>query len=122
MNSVFDTTILIDYLNRVPPAKLQFDGLRPGEPLISIVTWIEVAVGMSPASEKGIREFLSRFTVLPLSNEVAEKAAVLRRTLRLKLPDAAILATAEVHGAVLVTRNTKDFATNDPRIRVPYIL
>jgi predicted nucleic acid-binding protein len=31
-----------------------------------------------------------------------------------------ILATAQVHGAILVTRNTKDFPARMPGIRIPY--
>jgi hypothetical protein len=40
----------------------------------------------------------------------------------MKLLDAMILATAQVNGAILVTRNTKDFPANMPGIRVPYTL
>jgi predicted nucleic acid-binding protein len=40
--------------------------------------------------------------------------------MRLKLPDAVILATAEESGCILVTRKTRDFPANDPRIRFPY--
>ena len=36
--------------------------------------------------------------------------------------DAFILATAQVNGAILITRNTKDFPVNMPGIRVPYTL
>ena len=36
--------------------------------------------------------------------------------------DAYILATAQVNGAILVTRNTKDFPVAMPNIRVPYEL
>ena len=40
----------------------------------------------------------------------------------MKLIDAFILATAQVSGAILITRNTKDFPANMPGIRVPYNL
>ena len=40
----------------------------------------------------------------------------------MKLPDAIILATARVHRPVLATRNTKDFAREDPSVHVPYVL
>ena len=36
--------------------------------------------------------------------------------------DAIILATAQIRGRVLVTRNTRDFPANMPGIRVPYTL
>jgi predicted nucleic acid-binding protein len=40
--------------------------------------------------------------------------------LRLRLPDAIILATAQVEGCNLLTRNTRDFSPSWPEIRVPY--
>lgn len=36
--------------------------------------------------------------------------------------DALIYATARVHDAVLVTRNTRDFPPGTPGIHVPYTL
>jgi len=45
-----------------------------------------------------------------------------RRERKVKLPDAIILATAELEGRLLVTRNTKDFPSDDPGVRVPYTL
>ena len=41
---------------------------------------------------------------------------------KMKLLDAMILATAQVNGAILVTRNTTDFPAQMPGIRVPYVL
>ena len=40
----------------------------------------------------------------------------------MKLLDALILATAQIYGAILVTRNTRDFPATMPGIRVPYTL
>ena len=40
----------------------------------------------------------------------------------LKSPDAIILATAQIRGRTLVTRNSKDFQADMPGIRVPYVL
>ena len=40
----------------------------------------------------------------------------------MKLLDAYILATAQVNGAILITRNIKDFPAAMPGIRVPYTL
>ena len=48
--------------------------------------------------------------------------ALRRERPRLKSPDAIILATAQIRGRVLITRNTKDFPAAMPGIRVPYIL
>jgi hypothetical protein len=54
--------------------------------------------------------------------EVADITWRLRRKYRIRLPDAAIWATAKRSGTLLVTRNTRDFPVGEPDIRVPYEL
>ena len=67
--------------------------------------------------------FLSHFGLDEIDEEIAQRAAALRRDRpRLKSPDAIILATAQIRGRVLVTRNIKDFPAAMPGIRVPYTL
>jgi tRNA-dihydrouridine synthase len=54
---------------------------------ISMITWMEVAVGgASPEEDVVLRAFLSSFEVLPIDTHIAEEAVRLRRTRRLKLP------------------------------------
>ena len=57
-----------------------------------------------------------------LSQIIAKKAVEERKQQGLKLPDAIVLASADIEGCILVTRNTKDFDENDPRVRFPYSL
>jgi PIN domain. len=57
---------------------------------------------------------------IDLSVDIARRAVDIRRQLRLKLPDAIVLATADREGCILVTRNAKDFDADDPRVRIPY--
>lgn len=116
----FDTNILVDFLNAVPEAREEL--ARYEERAISIVTWMEVMVGADAAVEEPTRRFLETFTVVPLDNAVAERAIALRRAHRVRLPDAIIWASAELHATLLVTRNTRDFAVDTPGIRVPYVL
>ena len=119
MKAVFDTNILVDYLNGIPAANHEIE--RYEEIAISIVTWMEVLAGADDAEEEAItREFLSRFKVQPVEKAVAERAIKIRRQHKLKLPDAIIWATAKELGRILVTRNTKDFSEKDAGIRVPY--
>lgn len=88
---------------------------------ISVIVWAEVLVGTrNPEEEGAIREFLAGFELLPLDRETVEEAVKLRRAHHLRLPDALVWATARVKGALLVTRNTKDFPADDPGVRVPY--
>jgi predicted nucleic acid-binding protein len=118
MRAAFDTNILVDYLNGVAGANAEL--ARFDERVISVVTWMEVMIGAAPAEEAPIRAFLSGFEVVPIDADVADEAVRLRRERRLRLPDAVIWATARTQGALLVTRNTKDFPAGDPGVRVPY--
>jgi hypothetical protein len=119
VNELFDTNILIDHLNGVTKATREIQ--RSQNPAISMITWIEVMTGAKTQNEEVIlRAFLANFQVLPITSPVAERAALNRRQKRIKMPDAIILATAEVAGRVLVTRNVKDFPAGTRGVRVPY--
>jgi predicted nucleic acid-binding protein len=66
---------------------------------------------------------LGHFSIRELSPEIARRAADLRFNRRsMKLPDAIIFASAQEQGAILVTRNAKDFPATMPGIRIPYSL
>lgn len=120
MRAVLDTNILIDYLLGVEGARREIR--RYEKPAISLVTWMEVLVGAERAEqEEGrLRRFLLRFEVCEITRKVAERAVALRRERRIRLPDAIIWGTAREMGALLVTRNTRDFPRDDPGIRIPY--
>ncbi len=118
VKALFDTNILVDYLNAVPQARAELQ--RYTEKAVSIVTWMEVMVGASVEVEPATRSFLGAFDVVALDSEIAERAVGLRRSHHIKLPDAIIWATAQTHAMLLVTRNTKDFGSSDPGIRMPY--
>ena len=120
VKALFDTNILIGYLNAVPEARAELR--RYGEKAVSIITWMEVMAGAHPDLEQATRGFLSGFEVVAVDEQIAERAVSLRRSRRIKLLDAVIWATAQARGALLVTRNTKDFPRDDPGIRAPYAL
>lgn len=120
VDAVFDTNILIDHLKGVPSAVAAISS--PSDPAVSMITWIEVLAGVNPLSEVAARTLLGFFVVLPVSVEIAEQAASIRRMTRIKLPDAIILATARVSGCNLVTRNTRDFAPGTPGVYIPYVV
>lgn len=118
MKALFDTNILIDYLNGIAAARKELDLYESRS--ISIVTWMEVMSAGDPELGDTTRAFLNRFTVIPIGEPIAERAVKLRRERHLKLPDATILATSLEMGLILVTRNSKDFGTKLPGIRHPY--
>lgn len=116
---LLDSCILIDFLAGRVAARDYLDGVDGAA--ISLITWVEVVVGAASDEEDAvIRAFLSAFEVLPVDTQVAEHAVALRRTRRIKLPDALILATARVAGRTLATRNTRDFSADETGIVVPY--
>jgi len=117
---LFDTNILIDYLRGIPQARAECD--RHSDRAVSIVTWMEVMAGSTAVNEADARSFLLNFYTLPLGADVAERAFLLRRTNRVKLPDAIIQATAEESGRILITRNTRDFPEGTPGVLIPYTL
>jgi predicted nucleic acid-binding protein len=121
MKPVFDTNILIDYLAGKKPAKDEL--ARYSNARIAIITWIEVMVGASGTEDEAVvREFLNTFETIPLDQHVAEAAVQIRRQHRLRLPDALIWASAKTRDALLITRNTRDYPSSEPDIRIPYKL
>lgn len=120
VGAVFDTNIIIDYLAGFEPARAEID--RFSRKAMSVITWAEVMVGAETDVEAATRDFLRRFDVLLVDQDIAEEAVRLRREHRIKLPDALIWATARTHSLLLVTRDAKDFPTHDPDVRMPYEL
>jgi len=120
VSALFDTNILLDHIKGVDAARLELG--RYDDRAISIISLMEVLVGTTPATEAPERAFLASFTTVPLDGAVAEEAVRLRRTHRMRLPDAAIWASARLTGRLLVTRNIKDFPAGDPGVREPYRL
>src|SRR5579871_2035495 len=121
----FDANIVIDALAGYPPARAEIEraASKGARPWISRMAWIEILSKGDEAVVRAATGFLSRFGMDEIDEEIARRAAALRRERpRLKSPDANILATAQLRGRVLVTRNTKDFPAQMPGIRVPYTL
>jgi hypothetical protein len=118
VKALLDTNILVDFLHAVSAAREELN--RYENKAISIITWMEVLGGAPPLATRATREFLDRFELIELNEKVAERAVALRQQHRLKLPDAIVWASAQVHSMLLVTRDTKGFSTDDPGVRMPY--
>jgi predicted nucleic acid-binding protein len=120
-----DANILIDALLEHDPAQREIMRIAASgaRMWVSRMAWIEV---LSKGNDTVVREainFLARFGLDEIDDEISLRAAAIRRERpRLKTPDAVILATAQIRGRVLITRNTKDFPAEMPGIRVPYTL
>ena len=121
MKAVFDSNILIDYLNGIPESKNELSLYAHKH--ISIITWMEVMAGTSGGEEeKTVREFLETFNIENVTPDIAEKSVAIRKENRIRLPDSIIWATAKQGNLLLVTRNTRDFPENNPDIRIPYMI
>jgi len=118
VNWLLASNILIDYLNGIGPAAEVV--ARPEATSISRVSWVEVLVGAeTPEQAKALRAWLVKFTIIEVDAAVAERTIELRQSHRLHLPDLLIWASAEIHGRIL-SRNTRDFPSDEPGIHVPY--
>ncbi len=119
LKALFDTNLLVECLAGVEQAGDEIDRYQLRS--VSRIVWIELLVGAkSPEIEARRRLFLDQFTLLEIDETISQETILIRRRTRLKLPDAIILATARVHGLLLVTRNARDFSRDDPDIRIPY--
>jgi predicted nucleic acid-binding protein len=116
----FDTNIVIDWLFDREPAIQELSRYRKHR--MSRVVWTEVLAGEPLHQRPRLQQLMAPFEVVEIDARIAAAAADIRHRAQMKLLDAFILATAQVNGAILITRNTKDFPATMPGIRVPYTL
>lgn len=118
-DTYFDTSIVVDTLSghHLAMAELR----RVSRPWISRITWLEVMAEVPAPARDETEAFLGNFAIREVTPEIAKRAATLRQERpALGLPAALIFASAQDQGAILVTRNIKDFPAQIPGIRVPY--
>ena len=103
-SAVFDSNILIDFLNRRPEARLVFEAVTAR--FISVITRSEILVGISDArSRNAAHTLLSACLMCDVNVAIADRAALIRQEHRLKLSDALVAATAADYGLPLLTRD-----------------
>jgi predicted nucleic acid-binding protein len=120
---LLDTCVLIDYL-RDDEAAVQLIRRLARRPSVSVVTIAELYAGVRNDREReGIEALLALIDVRKVDFEIARLAGGYRLQYRgshgVAMPDALIAATARVHGARLVTHNTRHFPMLDDLL-VPY--
>jgi predicted nucleic acid-binding protein len=104
-STIYDSVILVDALNGNSETlvRLEQDDCRA----ISTVTRTEVLTGTKNDLEHiNTLALLDGFQAIPVTTEIADLAAALRKQFRLKTADAIIYATARSLGVPLVTRDT----------------
>jgi predicted nucleic acid-binding protein len=106
---VLDTNIVIYACQ--PGGAMLLPWTGSADAAVASVTRVEALGfrGIGPDEEADLREFLAECTVLPLDDEVIERAVLLRQQKKMKLGDTIIAATALEYGQALVTRNVDDF-------------
>ncbi len=118
MRYFLDTTFAIDYLRNLSAAVDRLEHLMSSgdEPFINDVVACELATGSRAGDEDvGLELFMRAVEFVQPGPEVAVRAGRWRGDARargraLSVPDALIAASADALGAVLITRNVRDFA------------
>jgi predicted nucleic acid-binding protein len=111
-----DTDFLVYALSTPGPERRQLRGLADSDAEIqmSAVAWYEFSRGPRTPEQLAVaRSFLGEEGVLAFAETTAAEAADVFRRLgspRRRAADVAIGVTAAIHGAVLLTRNARDFA------------
>ncbi len=109
---LIDSNAVIDYLTR----KLSQKGMDfmskviNNIPNLSVITKIEV-LGYKTTSEaeQFLNDFIDDSLLFGLNDDIIEQTILIRKSYKLKTPDAIIAATAHVYNLTLITRNKKDF-------------
>lgn len=111
---LWDTNTVIYFLQKQFPPKAEetvTQTLAKSIPSISVFTEIEL-LGWKTATEKDIEilnVFIRESFVFELDKEIKLKTIELRKSGKIKLPDAMIAATALVNELILISRNSADF-------------
>lgn len=111
---LIDTNIVRKYLDEdLSEAGLELvDTTLAGvDTYISVITRIEL-LGFSPNSQE-LAQYISQFidytTEYSLSEEIVKMTIDIRKSIKIKLPDAIIAATALCHDLILLSDNDSDF-------------
>jgi predicted nucleic acid-binding protein len=110
---LIDTSAVIKYLNETLPVNgLSFiDKIVDHESIISFVTEIELQVWNPPDLDllNIYQIFVSNSTIVGINDSIIQETIRIRKSFKIKLPDALIAATAIVNNLKLIADNDKDF-------------
>lgn len=112
MGYLIDSNVLIDYVvERFKPQQLlKLDTIFDIELNVSVITKVEtLGFNAPPEEEKKMLQFFSVANIIALTDEIIQLTIHLRKTVKLKTPDAIIAATALVYNYTLFSRNLSDF-------------
>ena len=77
-------------------------------PIISVITEIEALswISSDKAKEQIVKDFIQDSTVLALTPAIVSQCISIRRSRKIKTPDAIIAATAIVHNLTIITSDS----------------
>ena len=115
---LWDSNTVIYFLQQQFPLsaeKFIDDLLKEAPPCISAITEIELLCWQTPSlnDQAILNNFIKDALIIELEEPIKLKTAELRKTHKIKLPDAIIAATAIVYEFTLITRNLRDFKKID---------
>ncbi|MBS7350696.1 MAG: type II toxin-antitoxin system VapC family toxin, partial [Comamonas sp.] len=108
---LLDTNFILGLLKAAPEtlALAERHAITAPQCAYSAITRMELLgfPGLQPAEEQLIEGRLRYLTYLPLSTQIEDETIRLRRRHTIKLPDAIIVASALVHGVVVLSHDQK---------------
>ena len=121
MKYLLDSNIIIYYLNGDIDI-YKFIEKYKSISAISLITYYEVLnYNFSEKEELLVKKFLNEFEILSVSKNIINKALENRKSKKIKMADNFILATAQIFGLEIVTRNIKDFSTFTDKLLNPFL-
>jgi predicted nucleic acid-binding protein len=115
---LIDTSAAIKYLNETFPqeALVLMDQIVDKQCAISFITKIELLVWDSATTTdfETLKIFVENSTIYYINESIINLAIKLRRSTKIKLPDAVIAATSINYNLVLLSDNNKDFDKAKP--------
>ena len=117
---LLDTNVCIYIQRQRPPAVLErFRRLKPGEAVISVITWGELANGAEKSRQRDkvlalLEELVTMLPVMPLPETAGQSYGAIRAALEAKGQpignnDLWIAAHAKAAGLIVVTNNEREF-------------
>jgi predicted nucleic acid-binding protein len=120
VSALVDTSVLVDYLRGVEPARELLRSAFEREEVVaaSVLTRIEISIGMRPAERRATDALVGALRWLTVDDSITERAdALARRYARshsgIDAVDYCVAATALVNGLELWTLNVRHFPMFD---------
>lgn len=110
---LLDTNTVINFLDgSIPQNGMDFlKSVLKNESILSVITEMEVlGYNFENSEDENITKvFIEASTVIQIDKNVVAETINIRKSKKIKLPDAIIAATALVHKLKIVSRNVSDF-------------